>query len=56
MLEDWARLVDAVALWTLVDAKNYLEKDNFGIRIELRLRDISPETIEMRLDFSFFEK
>ena len=41
---------------TLVDAKNYLEKEDFGIRVELRLRDISPETIEMRLDFNFFAK
>lgn len=41
---------------TLVDAKSFLEKEDFGIRVELRLRDISPETIEMRLDFNFFAK
>lgn len=41
---------------TLVNAKSYLEKEDFGIRVELRLRDISPETIEMRLDFNFFAK
>jgi len=47
---------DLGLIGTLVDAKSYLEKDDFGIRIELRLRDISPETIEMRLDFNFFAK
>lgn len=47
---------DLGLIGTLVDAKGYLEKDDFGIRIELRLRDISPETIEMRLDFNFFAK
>ena len=47
---------DLGLIGTLVNAKSYLEKDDFGIRIELRLRDISPETIEMRLDFNFFAK
>ena len=47
---------DLGLIGTLVNAKDYLEKDDFGIRIELRLRDISPETIEMRLDFNFFVK
>ncbi|MFK7771211.1 MAG: hypothetical protein AB8F94_03690 [Saprospiraceae bacterium] len=47
---------DLGLIGTLIDAKSYLEKDDFGIRIAMRLRDISPETIEMRLDFSFFAK
>ncbi|MFK8008755.1 MAG: hypothetical protein AB8H03_20515 [Saprospiraceae bacterium] len=47
---------DLGLIGTLVDAKSYLEKEDFGIRVELRLRDISPETIEMRLDFNFFAK
>jgi hypothetical protein len=47
---------DLGLIGTLVDAKGFLEKDDFGIRVELRLRDISPETIEMRLDFNFFAK
>ncbi len=41
---------------TLVDAKDFLTQETFGIRVELRLRDISPETIDMRLNFSFFAK
>lgn len=47
---------DLGLIGTLVDAKSFLEKEDFGIRIELRLRDISPQTIEMRLDFNFFAK
>jgi len=47
---------DLSLVGTLVDAKDFLRNENFGIRIELRLRDISPETIEMRLDFNFFAK
>ena len=41
---------------TLVDAKEILEKEDFGIRVELRLRDFVPETTDARIDFSFFAK
>ena len=47
---------DIGLIGTLVDAKDYLVKEDFGIKIEIRLRDISPETVEMRLDFSFYAK
>jgi len=41
---------------TLVNAKDFLKNEEFGIRVEFRLRDISPESVDMRLDFSFFAK
>jgi len=41
---------------SLVDAKEFLEKDDFSIRVEFRLRDFSPETVDTRIDFSFFAK
>ncbi|MEM6965706.1 MAG: hypothetical protein AAF573_13140, partial [Bacteroidota bacterium] len=47
---------DLPLIGTLVDAKEFLEKESFGIRVEFILRDISPETIDMRLDFSFYAK
>ena len=47
---------DFPLIGTLVDTKVFLEKETFGIRVELQLRDISPESIDMRLDFSFLAK
>lgn len=47
---------DLPLIGTLVDAKDFLAGESFGIRVELILRDLSPETIDMRLDFSFFAK
>lgn len=47
---------DLGLIGTLVDTKEFLTKEDFGIRIEMRLRDISPETIDMRLNFSFFAR
>ena len=41
---------------TLVDAKVFLEKEEFSIRVEFQLREFSPETVETRIDFSFFAK
>ena len=47
---------DLQLIGTLVDVQDFLWDDEFGIRVELRLRDFSPETNETRLDFSFFAK
>ena len=41
---------------TLVDVKEFLEKDAFSIRVEFKLREFSPETVETRIEFSFFAK
>ncbi len=47
---------DMPLIGTLVNAKDFLVEEEFGIRVELRLRDFSPESVEMRLDFSFFAR
>ena len=47
---------DLPLIGTLVDTKVFLEKETFGIRVELQLFDISPESVDMRLDFSFLAK
>ena len=47
---------DMPLIGTLVNAKDFLEEEEFGIRVELRLRDFSPESVEMRLNFSFFAR
>lgn len=45
---------DLPLIGTLVDVKDFLATGEFGIKVEFQLRDISPETIDMRLDFEFF--
>ena len=47
---------DLALIGTLVDVKDFVAKETYGIRVELILRDISPETIDMRLDFSVVAK
>ena len=47
---------DLQLIGTLVNAKEFIEKEEFGIRIEFRLRDFTPETVDTRIDFSFFAK
>ena len=39
---------------SLPDVKDLLTQDEFNVRIELQLRDISPQFIETRFDFEFF--
>ena len=41
---------------SLPEISNYLAADEFNIRVELRLRDISPQFLETRLDFQFFAR
>lgn len=38
---------------SLPDIKDFLTGDEFNVRIELRLRDITPQFIETRFDFQF---
>ena len=47
---------DLPLIGTLVNTKDFLVEETFGIKVELRLRDFSPESVEMRLDFSFFAR
>lgn len=47
---------DMPLIGTLVNARDFLVEEEFGIRVELRLRDFSPESVDMRLDFSFFAR
>ena len=41
---------------SLPDVKDLILQDEFNIRIEMKLRDISPQFIETRFDFEFFAK
>jgi hypothetical protein len=41
---------------SLPDVRDILTQDEFNIRIEMKLQDISPQFIETRLDFQFFAK
>ena len=41
---------------SLPEIGDYLTGDEFNIRVELRLRDISPQFLETRLDFQFFAR
>ncbi len=41
---------------SLPEISEYLTGDEFNIRVELRLRDISPQFLETRLDFQFFAR
>jgi len=45
---------DLQLIGTLVDVKDFLATGEFGIKVEFQLRDISPITVDMRLDFEFF--
>ena len=47
---------DLDLIGTLVDAKEFLEKEKFSIRVEFKLRNISPITVDTRINFSFFVK
>lgn len=41
---------------SLPEISEFLMDDEFNIRVEMRLRDISPQFIDTRLDFQFFAK
>ncbi|MEM1122418.1 MAG: hypothetical protein AAGJ18_18375 [Bacteroidota bacterium] len=41
---------------SLPDISEFLMEDEFNVRVELRLRDISPQFIDTRFDFQFFAK
>ena len=41
---------------SLPEIGRYLMDDEFNIRVELRLRDVSPQFLETRLDFQFFAR
>jgi len=41
---------------SLPEIGRYLTGDEFNIRVELRLRDISPQFLDARLDFQFFAR
>ncbi|MFK7979467.1 MAG: hypothetical protein AB8G86_05770 [Saprospiraceae bacterium] len=41
---------------SLPEIGRYLDGDEFNVRVELRLRDISPQFLETRLDFQFFAR
>lgn len=41
---------------SLPEIGQYLTGDEFNIRVELRLRDISPQFLDTRLDFQFFAR
>ena len=41
---------------SLPEISKYLTGDEFNVRVELRLRDISPQFLDTRLDFQFFAR
>ena len=41
---------------SLPEIGRHLTGDEFNVRVELRLRDITPQFIETRLDFQFFAR
>ncbi|MEM6320239.1 MAG: hypothetical protein AAF960_21400 [Bacteroidota bacterium] len=41
---------------SLPDIQEFLQEDEFNVRIEMRLRDISPRFLETRFDFQFFAR
>lgn len=41
---------------SLPEISEYLTEDEFNVRVELRLRDITPQFLDVRLDFQFFAR
>lgn len=41
---------------SLPEISEFLMEDEFNVRVEMRLRDISPQFIDTRFDFQFFAK
>lgn len=41
---------------SLPNIQEFLENDEFSVRVEMRLRDISPQFIDARFDFQFFAR
>ena len=41
---------------SLPDVRAFVMQEEFNVRVELKLRDISPQFLETRLDFQFFAR
>ena len=41
---------------SLPDVREFVLQDEFSIRVEMRLRNITPQFLETRFDFQFFAK